>query len=123
MRALGREPTARVIGKEIVAADATVATQLALTRVSPSLEFGACVGSLEDGIPLSFDETYLPLEISKKIISNNLKVEPTLVLAKHAKSFSLIDCLAVDVDRMQRNFEPIRSESNLPKPSLVTMTT
>ena len=63
------------------------------------------------------------MEISKKIISNNLKVEPTLVLAKHAKSFSLIDCMAVGVDRMQQNFEPIRSESNLPKPSLVTMTT
>ena len=43
MRALGRESTARVIGKEIVAADATVATQLALTRVSPSSEFGAFV--------------------------------------------------------------------------------
>jgi hypothetical protein len=30
----------------------------------------------------------------------------TPVLAKHSKSFSLIDCVAVGVDRMQRNFEP-----------------
>jgi len=29
------------------------------------------------------------------------------VLAKHSKSFSLIDCVSVGVDRMQRNFEPI----------------
>jgi transcriptional regulator with PAS, ATPase and Fis domain len=30
----------------------------------------------------------------------------TPVLAKHSKSFSLVDCLSVGIDRMQRNFEP-----------------
>ncbi len=34
----------------------------------------------------------------------------TPVLAKHSKSFSLIDCVSVGVDRMQRNFEPMRRE-------------
>ena len=29
------------------------------------------------------------------------------VLAKHSKSFSLIDCISVGVDRMHRNFEPM----------------
>jgi hypothetical protein len=33
----------------------------------------------------------------------------TPVLAKHSKSFSLIDCISVGVNRMQRNFEPMRS--------------
>jgi len=33
----------------------------------------------------------------------------TPVLAKHSKSFSLIDCISVGVDRMQRNFEPMRN--------------
>ena len=32
------------------------------------------------------------------------------MLAKHWKSFSLIDCIAVGVDRMQRNFEPMRRQ-------------
>lgn len=32
----------------------------------------------------------------------------TPVLAKHSKSFSLIDCIPVGVDQMQRNFEPTR---------------
>jgi hypothetical protein len=32
----------------------------------------------------------------------------TPVLAKHSKLFSLIDCISVGVDRMQRNFEPMR---------------
>jgi hypothetical protein len=34
----------------------------------------------------------------------------TRVLAKHSKSFSLIDCISVGVDRMQRNFEPMRKQ-------------
>jgi hypothetical protein len=34
----------------------------------------------------------------------------TPVLAKHSKSFSLIDCISVAVDRMQRNFEPMRKQ-------------
>jgi hypothetical protein len=34
----------------------------------------------------------------------------TPVLAKHSKSFLLIDCVSVGVDRMQRNFEPMRKQ-------------
>jgi hypothetical protein len=34
----------------------------------------------------------------------------TPVLAKLSKSFSLIDCISVGADRMQRNFEPMRKQ-------------
>jgi hypothetical protein len=34
----------------------------------------------------------------------------TPVLAKHSKAFSLIDCISVGGDRMQRNFEPMRKQ-------------
>jgi len=34
----------------------------------------------------------------------------TPVLAKHSKSFNLIDTLAVGVDRIQRNFEPMERQ-------------
>ena len=34
----------------------------------------------------------------------------TPVLAKHSKSSSLIDCISVGVDRMQRSFEPMRKQ-------------
>lgn len=57
-----------------MAADATVASQLALTRGERVVRIRRV--RLADGVPLSFDETYLPLEIGKKIIGNNLKVEP-----------------------------------------------
>src|SRR5580692_8814204 len=74
MHALGHQPTARVIAKEIVPANATVARQLALTRGERVVRIRRV--RLADGVPLSFDETYLPLEIGKKIITDNLKVEP-----------------------------------------------
>jgi hypothetical protein len=39
----------------------------------------------------------------------------TPVLAKHIKSFKLVDTLSVGVDRIQRNFEPMqRQELTLP---------
>ncbi len=34
----------------------------------------------------------------------------TPVLAKHSKSFSLVDSLAIGMDRIQRNFEPMRKQ-------------
>ncbi len=34
----------------------------------------------------------------------------TPVLAKHSKSFALVDAIPVGVDRMQRNFEPMRQQ-------------
>jgi hypothetical protein len=34
----------------------------------------------------------------------------TTALAKHSKSFSLIGWISVGVDRMQRNFEPMRKQ-------------
>src|SRR6202035_2762594 len=89
MHALGRKPTARVIGKEIVTADATVASQLLLTRGERVVRI--CRVRLADGIPLSFDETSPPLEIGKKIITNNLKVEPIFSLLKRKYDVPLIE--------------------------------
>jgi hypothetical protein len=41
------------------------------------------------------------------------------VLAKHTKKFSLIDAISVGVDRMQRNFEPMRRKIEMWKESLL----
>jgi hypothetical protein len=41
------------------------------------------------------------------------------VLAKHTKNFSLIDAVSVGVDRMQRNFEPMRHQINIWKETLL----
>jgi GntR family transcriptional regulator len=46
---------------------------------------------LADGVPLSFDETYLPLELGKKIITNNLKTEPIFSLLERKYDVPLVE--------------------------------
>jgi GntR family transcriptional regulator len=89
MHALGRKPTARVIGKEIVTADKTVAGHLALTKGERVVRIHRV--RLANGVPISFDETYLPLEIGKKIITNNLKIEPIFSLLERKYDVPLIE--------------------------------
>ena len=78
MQALGRQPTARLLGKQVVAADKTVAQQLALP--AGSLVERIRRVRLADGEPVSFDETYLPREVGEKVITNDLEVEPIFSL-------------------------------------------
>jgi len=89
MHALGRKPTARVIGKQIVTADAAVAGQLALTKGERVVRIRRV--RLADGVPLSFDETFLPLDIGKKVITNNLRVEPIFTLLERKYGVPLIE--------------------------------
>src|SRR5580700_1484715 len=89
MHALGRKPTARVVSKEVVTADATVAGQRALMKGERVVRIRRV--RLADGIPLSYDETYLPLEIGKKIIADNLKVEPIFSLLERKYDVPLIE--------------------------------
>jgi GntR family transcriptional regulator len=46
---------------------------------------------LADGVPISFDDTYLPLGIGKKVITNNLKVEPIFSLLERKYDVPLIE--------------------------------
>ncbi len=89
MHALGRKPTARVISKEVVTADANVAGHLALTRGERVVRIRRV--RLADGVPMSFDETYLPLRLGKKIITNNLKIEPIFSLLERKYGVPLIE--------------------------------
>jgi GntR family transcriptional regulator len=89
MHAVGRKPTARVLSREIVTADTTVASHLALTKGERVVRIRRV--RLADGVPISFDETYLPLEIGKKIITNDLKVEPIFSLLERKYDVPLIE--------------------------------
>src|SRR6266403_294735 len=72
-----------------VAANTTVARHLALTRGERVVRIRRV--RLADGVPLSFDETYLPLEIGKKIITNDLKIEPIFSLLERKYDVPLIE--------------------------------
>jgi GntR family transcriptional regulator len=89
MQALGLKPTARLIDKKVVIADKTVASQLALTRGERVMRILRV--RLADGVPVSLDETYLPIEIGKKVITNNLKVEPIFSLLEKKYNIPLIE--------------------------------
>jgi GntR family transcriptional regulator len=89
MHALGRKPTARVVATEVVPADATVASRLQLTKGQRVVKIRRV--RLADRVPISFDETYLPLEIGKKVISHNLKVEPIFSLLERKYDIPLIE--------------------------------
>lgn len=78
MQAIGRVPTARLINKQIVPADADVARQLAVPSGSMVMRIQRV--RLADGVAMSFDETYLPREIGQKIVTHDLDAEPIFSL-------------------------------------------
>jgi len=89
MQALGRTPTARLLDKRVVAADSTVAARLGLAK-------GARVYRLErvrlaDGVPVSFDETYLPYEIGRKVVKHDLRAEPIFTLLEEKYGLPLTE--------------------------------
>jgi GntR family transcriptional regulator len=89
MQTLGRKPTAHLMGKKIVAADETVAHELALTIGERVVRIRRV--RLADGVAISFDETYLPLEIGKKILTNNLRTEPIFSLLERKYNIPLVE--------------------------------
>jgi hypothetical protein len=66
------------------------------------------------GLRNSHDKTMrLALVIGRRtVVCDNLAFYGDFqpVLAKHSKKFSLVDAVAIGVDRMQRNFEPMREQ-------------
>src|SRR6267154_4766869 len=45
-----------------------------------------------------------------RVLEQGVRGRFTPVLAKHTKSFNLVDTLSVGVDRIQRNFEPVQRQ-------------
>src|ERR1700704_3406596 len=89
MQVLGRNPTARLLDKRIVAADQTVAHHLALAP-------GTLVVRLRrvrfaDGVAMSFDETYLPRDIGEKVAENDLEAEPVFALLEAKYDTPLVE--------------------------------
>jgi GntR family transcriptional regulator len=89
MLAVGRNPTARLISSAAVTADATVAQRLQIPTGTRVYRIERV--RLADGVPVSFDETYLPLEIGEKIASNDLEAEPIFSLLEVKYDIPLIE--------------------------------
>jgi GntR family transcriptional regulator len=89
MQALGRTPTARLIDQRVVAADSAVARHLSLTPGTLVVRIQRV--RLADGVPTSFDETYLPRELGDKVVTHDLEVEPIFALLEQKYGIPLIE--------------------------------
>jgi GntR family transcriptional regulator len=78
MAAVGREATARVLDRRIVDANEAVAERLALTPGEAVVRIQRV--RLADGVPLSFDETYLPRQLGERIMADDLEAQPIFAL-------------------------------------------
>jgi GntR family transcriptional regulator len=89
MNAAGRKASARVVSQHIVAASARVAGRLRLAKGTRVMRIERV--RLADDVPISFDETYLPLPLGKKIARNDLRVYPIFTLLEVEFGVPLIE--------------------------------
>ena len=89
MNAAGRRATARVIDKGIVAASARVAEHLQLAKGTRVMQIKRV--RLADGTPLSFDETWLPLSLGKRIVHKDLRLHPIFTLLEEEYGVPLVE--------------------------------
>jgi GntR family transcriptional regulator len=89
MQALGRHATARVLDRRTVAAPGDVARQLALPQGAPVVRIQRV--RLADGLPLSFDETYLVKDLGEKVLADDLETEPIFSLLEQKYSTPLVE--------------------------------
>jgi GntR family transcriptional regulator len=89
MDALGHAATARLIDRTVVAANADVAQHLALAMGSRVMRIRRV--RLANGVGMSLDETYLPLEIGEKIVTHDLEAEPIFALLEQRYNIPLVE--------------------------------
>jgi GntR family transcriptional regulator len=78
MLLLGRRPDARVLSVSTAAAPAGVAARLRLSEAEPVVRIERI--RLADGQPISFDLTYLPGRLGKKVVGEDLRIYPIFSL-------------------------------------------
>lgn len=89
MRLLGRSPTARLLGREIVPAAPMVAEKLGVPSGATVVRIQRV--RLSDGVPLSFDETYLPEDLGRRVMADDLAKEPIFTLLEERYDTPLVE--------------------------------
>jgi GntR family transcriptional regulator len=89
VKSRGHTPSAVVLDRRLVAASETVARELKIQR-------GASVARIQrvrlaDGIPMSFDETYLPQGLGEKVMADDLANLPIFSLLEQKYATPLIE--------------------------------
>ena len=89
MNAAGRKATARVLSQSAVSASARVAERLQLAKGTKVMQIKRV--RLADGMPISLDETYLPLALGKQIVRNDLRLHPIFTLLEEEYGVPLVE--------------------------------
>ena len=89
MNAAGRKASARVLSQGVVSATAMIAERLQLGRGTRVMRIERV--RLADGIPISFDQTYLPLALGRKIARNDLRMHPIFTLLEEEYGVPLLE--------------------------------
>ena len=89
MRVLGRIPTARVLSRAVVSAAPLVAEKLAVPAGTRVVQIQRV--RLSDGVPLSFDETYLPEDLGRRVMTDDLANEPIFTLLEERYDTPLVE--------------------------------
>ena len=89
MRVLGRVPSARVLSREAVPASPLVADKLAAPAGVTVIRIQRV--RLSDGAPLSFDETYLPEDLGRKVMTDDLERQPIFTLLEERYDTPLVE--------------------------------
>jgi GntR family transcriptional regulator len=89
MNAAGRKATARVVSQSVIAASARVAERLQLAKGTKVMQIKRV--RLAGGIPISFDETYLPLPLGEQIARNDLRLHPIFTLLEEEHGVPLVE--------------------------------
>ena len=89
MNAAGRKASARVVSQAVVAASTRVAERLQLAKGTRVMQIKRV--RLAGGLPISFDESYLPLPLGKQIVRNDLRLRPIFTLLEEEYGIPLIE--------------------------------
>ena len=89
MNALGLHASARLLEKKAVQADAIVSHHLAIRKGEAVIRIRRL--RLAEGAPLSLDETYLPADIGRKVMTDDLEAEPIFSLLETKYATPLLE--------------------------------
>jgi GntR family transcriptional regulator len=89
MAALGRGASAKVLERRSVAANAAVAQRLGLEKGQSVVRIQRV--RLADGVPLSFDETYLPQALGEQVMQDDLETQPIFSLLEQKYDTPLLE--------------------------------
>jgi GntR family transcriptional regulator len=89
MSAAGRKASARVLSQSVVSATALIAERLQLSRGTRVMRIERV--RLADGQPVSFDQSYLPLALGRRIVRNDLRMHPIFTLLEEKYNVPLLE--------------------------------